>query len=211
MNLAYSTHRALFAVAHPDSSMYLEKTPSGNILCHRWRPCPQTRRLFDLIHRYFTLSEYQKIFTVQIWDIQEVKVAAQQPQKAVWVLGSRMGWLSGRPAVKMQPFSSPWGLNKCSCCKAHHLLASWWPVLQEKWQRCHGAQWMNMCPGMKMVWCYRGGDIPGGCRARSCCTSSESRRSSAGNYERGCFCNCHEYTAAERGIEAVRDKRALSL
>lgn len=55
------------------------------------------------------------------------------------------------------------------------------------------------------------GGIPGGCRARSCCTSSGSRRSSAGNYERGCFCNCHEYTAAERGNEVVRDRRALSL
>ena len=54
------------------------------------------------------------------------------------------------------------------------------------------------------------GGIPGGCRARSCCTSSGSRRSNAGNYEKGCFCNCHEYTAAERRNEAVRERRALS-
>jgi len=44
--------------------------------------------------------------------------------------------------------------------------------------------------------------IPVGCRGRSCCTSSEWRRNSGGNYEKDCSCNCH-------GCKAENGKREL--
>jgi len=46
--------------------------------------------------------------------------------------------------------------------------------------------------------------IPVSCRGRSCCTSSEWHRSSGGNYEKDCSCNCH-------GCKAESGKRQLIL
>lgn len=116
------------------------------------------------------------------------------------------------------------GSQKWKCNTSPPLLRHWTCAATAKLITCHKANGLfRKKSGTGVVvpsgrtcapwWKWRDtievGGIPGGCRVRSCCTSSGSRRSSDGNYERGCFCNCHEYTAAERGNEAVRDRRAL--
>lgn len=115
-------------------------------------------------------------------------------------LGSGMGWLSEQPEVEMQHLSlCAQGLSKCSPLKGHRLPAGWWPILQEKWLMFQDGN--GVVPWGRVV--------PGGCRVRSCCTSSGSRRSSAGNCGRGCFCSCREYTAAEREWSCQRWQSSL--
>lgn len=54
-------------------------------------------------------------------------------------------------------------------------------------------------------------DPPGACRARSCCTSSGPRRSSAGSCGKGCSCSCRARRAAgDEGLTARAVPTTLS-